>query len=424
MDDNANDNNETKISSKAYNESYFMFHKLISELFIIPLIFYLLSVSYITHISTFNPPIKTQVDFYLLKKRKILLLVLIFLNIGKIISMLRVSNLASSPSSISNSITIIVLLFYTMNILAVLFTMYFIEEKSKKYIKTDKKNYFQIFLVSNLIYFLLDLVNELIYGLFTFFTPVTFCFLIYLQIFNYQNPNDNEFHFSKETKFIAITEFYRGLINRNQCSLTRKENIGNNLGLSKKRYIPMSNFSGRISMIGSDSYDLNNDDNKKSSRVNSNDGSNKINNLITKLYDPNNIDYLQNSYEDLLDIKVKFQSNFFIDYGNYVENTIKNNNTNNANNNNNNDSNDKNDKNKPLLNNQAETYSTSDENFDVANFYTSIIFNFNVIATSSYYVTNKNLSKSLDEFFQLDNVIKNEFTDDRYSISLMKKVLI
>ena len=414
MDDNANDNNETKISSKAYNESYFMFHKLISELFIIPLIFYLLSVSYITHISTFNPPIKTQVDFYLLKKRKILLLVLIFLFIGQIISMLRVSNLASSPSSISNSITIIVLLFYTMNILAVLFTMYFIEEKSKKYIKTDKKNYFQIFLVSNLIYFLLDLVNELIYGLFTFFTPVTFCFLIYLQIFNYQNPNDNEFHFSKETKFIAITEFYRGLINRNQCSLTRKENVGNNLGLSKKRYIPMSNFSGRISMLGSDSYDLNNDDNKKSSRVNSNDGNIKINNLITKLYDPNNIDYLQNSYEDLLDIKVKFQSNFFIDYGNYVGNKMKNNNADNNSNNN--------DKNKPLLYSQAETDSNSDEHFDVANFYTSIIFNFNVIATSSYYVTNKNLSKSLDEFFQLDNIIRSEFTDDRYSISLINNL--
>ena len=82
----------------------------------------------------------------------------------------------------------------------------------------------------------------------------------------------------------------------------------------------MSNLDGRISMIGSDNYDLNNDDNKKSSRVNSNDGNNKINSLITKLYDPNNIDYLQNSYEDLLNIKIKFQSNFFIDYGTYYGN--------------------------------------------------------------------------------------------------------
>ena len=54
MDDNITDNNDTKVSSKAYNESYFMFHKLISELFIIPLIFYILSISYITHISTFT----------------------------------------------------------------------------------------------------------------------------------------------------------------------------------------------------------------------------------------------------------------------------------------------------------------------------------------------------------------------------------
>ena len=47
---------ETKISKKAYNESYFMFYKLISELFIIPLILYNLRIAFITHISTFNPP--------------------------------------------------------------------------------------------------------------------------------------------------------------------------------------------------------------------------------------------------------------------------------------------------------------------------------------------------------------------------------
>ena len=172
----------------------------------------------------------------------------------------------------------------------------------------------------------------------------------------------------------------------------------------------MSNLSGRISMIGSDNYDLNNDDNKKSSRISSNDGNNKINSLITKLYDPNNIDYLQNSYEDLMDIKVKFQSNFFIDYGAYYGNKTKIDKTNN------------NEKNMPLLNSQVETDSNSDEHFDVANFYTSIIFNFNVIATSSYYVTNKNLSKSLDEFLQLDNIIESEFTDDRYSNSLIKNL--
>ena len=411
MDDNITDNNDTKVSSKAYNESYFMFHKLISELFIIPLIFYILSISYITHISTFNPPLKTQVNLYLLKKRKILLLSLILLFIFQIISILKVSNLDSSPSSLSNSITIITLLFYILNILAVLLTIYLIEEKSKKCIKTDKKNYFQIYLVLNLIYFLLDLVNESIYGLFTFFTPITFCFLVYFQIFNYQNPDDHEnMLFAKGTKFIVVTEFYKGLINRNHCNLKKNENYNNNIRLNNKRYIPMSNLSGRISMIGSDNYDLNNDDNKKSSRISSNDGNNKINSLITKLYDPNNIDYLQNSYEDLMDIKVKFQSNFFIDYGAYYGNKTKIDKTND------------NEKNMPLLNSQVETDSNSDEHFDVANFYTSIIFNFNVIATSSYYVTNKNLSKSLDEFLQLDNIIESEFTDDRYSNSLIKNL--
>ena len=426
-DNNVSDNKETKISSKAYNESYFMFHKLISELFIFPLIFYILLIAYITHISTFNPPLKTYVSLYLLKKRKILLLILISLFIGEIIAILIISNSESSSSSISNSNTLITLMFYIMNILAALLTIYFIEEKSKKYIKTDKKNYFQIFLGLNIIYFLLDLVNEIVYGRFTFFTPITFCFLIYLQIFYYHNPSDNDhLVFSKGTKFIAVTEIYRGLINRDQSIRKKNENYKNNITLNKRKYIPMSNFSGRISMLGSDNYDLSNDENKKSSRVSSNEGNNKLNSLITKLYDPNNIDYLQNSYEDLLDIKVKFQSNFFIDYGVYNGNKEKDTNKSKdkekKDNEKKDDKTNSNDKNKPLLNNQNEAESNSDEHFDVANFYTSIIFNFNVIATSSYYVTNKNLSKSLDEFLQLDNIILSEFTEDRYSISLINNL--
>ena len=426
-DNNVSDKKETKISSKAYNESYFMFHKLISELFIIPLIFYILLIAYITHISTFNPPLKTYVSLYLLKKRKILLLILISLFIGEIIAILIISNSESSSSSISNSNTLITLMFYIMNILAALLTIYFIEEKSKKYIKTDKKNYFQIFLGLNIIYFLLDLVNEIVYGRFTFFTPITFCFLIYLQIFYYHNPSDNDhLVFSKGTKFIAVTEIYRGLINRDQSIRKKNENYKNNITLNKRKYIPMSNFSGRISMLGSDNYDLSNDENKKSSRVSSNEGNNKLNSLITKLYDPNNIDYLQNSYEDLLDIKVKFQSNFFIDYGVYNGNKEKDTNKSKdkekKDNEKKDDKTNSNDKNKPLLNNQNEAESNSDEHFDVANFYTSIIFNFNVIATSSYYVTNKNLSKSLDEFLQLDNIILSEFTEDRYSISLINNL--
>ena len=97
---------ETKISKKAYNESYFMFYKLISELFIIPLILYNLRIAFITHISTFNPPLKTHINLNLSKKRKILFLILIFLYLGKMISIFKVSNLESSASSISNSMYI------------------------------------------------------------------------------------------------------------------------------------------------------------------------------------------------------------------------------------------------------------------------------------------------------------------------------
>ena len=98
------ENTEKKITTKAYNESYFMFQKLISELFIIPLIIYILIIAYITHISTFNQPLKSHINLYLAKKRKFLYLILILLYIGHMISILRVSNLETSASSISNSI--------------------------------------------------------------------------------------------------------------------------------------------------------------------------------------------------------------------------------------------------------------------------------------------------------------------------------
>ena len=403
------ENKETTISRKAYNESYFMFNKLISEIFIIPLILYVLLLAYITHISTFNQPLKSHINLYIAKKRKILFLILLLLYIFHIISILRISNLESSKSSLSNSVTLITLLFYILNILAVLLTIYLIEEKNKKIIKLNKYNPLQLFILLNIVYFLLSLVNEIVYGLFTFLTPITFCFLIYFQIFYYQYPTDKDhLQLSKASKFIAISEYYKGLINQKEGSI--KKNEINNRDKYKK-YIPLGNMSGRISMLESGNYEFNNGENNKDARVGSNEGNNKLNILINSLYDSNNIDFFQNTYEGILNIKVKFQSNFFIDYGTYYNNKNKDK-----------DHNLDNDKDTPLLKNQIETESDSDDNLDVANFYTSIIFNFNVIATSSYYVTNKNLSKSLDEFFQLDNIIENEFTVDRYSSSLIKNL--
>ena len=411
MNDNNTDNNKEKtISIKAYNESYFMLHKLISEIFIIPLIFYIITISYVIHISTFNPPLKSHINLYLSKKRKYLFLTLIFLFLGQLISILKVTNSESSSSSLSNSITLITFLFFIMDIMAVLLTLYFIDEKNKKYIKINKYNSFHYFFVLNIIYFLLDLVNEIVYGIFTFFTPLTFCYLIYFQIFYYIYPNDSDHsHSSKGSKYIAVTEYDKCLMQKKQCSIKRISNNYNNLEINSKKYFPLYNFSSRVSMLGSEKYDLNNEGNNIINRIGSNEGNNKINKLINNLYDPNNIDYLQNSYEGLLNIQVKFQSNFFIDYITYYNNKANNKSSS--------------DKEIPLLNNhQYDMESNSDEHFDVANFYTSIIFNFNVIATSSYYVTNKNLSKSLDEFFQLDNIIESEFTDDRYSISLIKSL--
>lgn len=415
MDDN------TKIE-KSYDESYFMFKKIISEIFIIPLLLYILSISFITHVSIFNQPLKSQINLYTEKKRKILFLIMIFLYICHIVSIIKVTNLDTSANTVSSTRTLIILLFHTMSIMAVLLTIFFIEEKNKKQIKLDKKNILQWFLILNLIYYLLDLVNEIVYGYFTILTPVSFVFCIYFQIFFYQYPNDSyKIFLSKGFKYIELNEFDKELINKKLQSIkVNEEKYKDN---NNKYYIPMTYLDSNMNMLGNE-----NNINNISDRITNNNldlynnesyNSNKINNLINELYNPSkNEDYLKNSYEGVLKIVVNFQSNFSIDYGTYYNYNKTKNNL----------------KNKEqdmgsainrlsLLNGvNYRDENESNEHLDVANFYTSIIFSFNVSATSSFYVTNKHLTKSLEEFFKLDIVLENEFNEERYNLSLVKQL--
>ena len=108
--------------------------------------------------------------------------------------------------------------------MAVLLTIYFIDEKNKKQIKIDKRNPLELFILLNIVYFLLDLVNEMIYGYFTILTPFTFCFCIYFQIFIYRFPDDNyKIFLSKGFKYIELNEFDKELINKKMQNLKIKE---------------------------------------------------------------------------------------------------------------------------------------------------------------------------------------------------------
>ena len=414
-----NENEEQNQNLESYGESYFMFKKVISQIFILPLIFYILGVAFITHVSIFNQPLKSQINLYSAKKRKILFLIMIILYICHIISLLRITNLETSENTVSSSLTLIILLFYIISIMAVLITIYFIDEKNKKQIKLDK-NPLVWFITLNIIYFLLDLVNEMIYGYFTILTPITFCYCVYFQIFYYKYPSDNyRIFLSKGFKYIELNEFDKELINKKLENIKineQKYKLNNN---NNRYYIPMTYVNGKCDMVGNEKSDENLTDINTVSNNNDNckENSSKINQLINELYNPNNnSDYLKNSYEGALKIEVSFQSNFSIDYGTYYNyNQTKSN----------------------LLKNQNETAGSlknklslfsshnliddennSDDHFDIANFYTSIIFGFNVSATSSFYVTNKHLRKSLEEFFKLDILLENEFTEERYNKSL------
>ena len=407
---------ETNI--KKYSESYFMFKKLISEIFIIPLILYILAIAFIIHVTIFNQPLKTQINLYSAKKRKILFLILIFLYICNIISLIKVTNLETSENTVSSSFTLIILLFYIILIMAVLLTIYFIDEKNKKQIKLDKRNPLEWFIILNIIYFLLDLVNEIVYGYFTFLTPFTFCFCIYFQVFVYKYPDDNyKIFLSKGFKYIELNEFDKELINKKIQSIKINEQ---KYKLNKnKYYIPMTYMNGTTNMLGDEnpknnSSNLNDENLSNNNDISKDNNNNKINQQINELYNPNNSEYLKNSYEGALNIQVAFQSNFSIDYGTYYNyNKTKKMILDNQNNN-------------DSIKNRLSGYNfegdenDSDDHLDIANFYTSIIFCFNVSATSSFYITNKRLRKSLEEFFKLDILLENEFTEENYDSSLIK----
>ena len=142
---------ENPSNIKAYSETYFIFKKLISEIFIIPLIIYILIIAFITHVSIFNQPLKSQINLYSAKKRKILFLIMIILYTCHIIALIKIANLETSSNTVSSSLTLIILLFYVILIMAVLLTIYFIDEKNKKQIKLEKRNPIEYFLILNII---------------------------------------------------------------------------------------------------------------------------------------------------------------------------------------------------------------------------------------------------------------------------------
>ena len=413
--------NENPPNQITYSESYFMFKKLISEIFILPLILYILAIAFITHVSIFNQPLKSQINIYTSKKRKILFLIMIFLYLCHIISLIKITKLDNSPNTVSSSLTLIILLFYILLVFAVLLTIFFIDEKNKKQIKLDIRNPLEWFIILNIIYFLLDLVNEIVYGYFSFLTPFTFCYCIYFEIFVYKYPDDNyKIFLSKGFKFIELNEFDKELINKKLQTLKINEQKYK-LNNKDRVYVPMTYVNSKTNMLGNENSEKNNDEIEKSN-INDNykeNNNNKIDQLINKLYNPNNTRYVENSYEGKLKIEINFQSNFSIDYGNYYNyNKTKKIILNNQDNDNN------------SIKNRLSIFSRNnlidedeqDDHLDIANFYTSIIFSFNMSATSSLYVTNKHLRKSLEEFFKLDIILENEFTEERYDLSLIKKL--
>ena len=408
-------NNQTTINTN--HISYYTFKKIISELFIFPLLFYLISLSLIIHVSLFNQPLKSQINLYSSKKRKLLFIILIFLYMLQMLFLLY--TLPDSNYSINALIT---LLFYLSSIMAVIITIYFIEEKNKKQIKFERINPLNWFIILNIIYFVLDLVNEVIFGNYSMITIIILIYFFYFVCFFYKFPDDEcKYILNKGFKYIELCEFDKELLNQKLQNL--KINNDNKIKKPHKNiyYIPMTYINSKNNKLGEANYEEQNStyaENNFNTDYNSNSLYNALND------NNNNITGLRPSLGTTpLKIEINFCSDFDIDYGNYYNyNKIKND-----------TSNSPKLKNKTLefLKNKIKLLSNEDipeydfdhdNHFEVANFYTSIIFSFNMSATSSLYVTNKFIRRSLEEFFKLDIELEKEYTEEKYPSTIIKKL--
>ena len=413
-------NNQTSIDINKNQISYYNFKKITSELFLFPLLFYVISLSLIIHVSLFNQPLKSQINLYSSKKRKILFIILIFLYILQMLFLLY-----TLPDNNYAFNALITLLFYLTSILAVIITIYFIEEKNKKQIKLEKINPLNWFIFLNIIYFFLDLINEIVYGYYSILTVIIFIYCIYFSLFFNKFPDDEcKFILNKGFKYIELCEFDKELLNERLQNLR----INNEKKIKKKHkniyYIPMTYINSKNNRLGEANYEEQNstyNENNFNASYNFNLLYNGLNNGLNEI---NRNSSLRSSLENTpLKIEINFCSNFDIDYGNYYNyNKTKNDNSNISKL-----------KNKTLefLRNKIKLLSNEDiidydfdheNHFEVANFYTSIIFSFNLSATSPLYVTNKFIRRSLEEFFKLDLELEKEYTEEKYSRSIIKKL--
>ena len=208
--------------------NYFYVQK-ITCLFFIPIILmYILLLCYILHVTSNNSPMKGFINYHISERKKHLIIFLIFTYFYQIIFQLYYAQLSNTETSMFP------IIFSGLSIVSLVLTIYLIDERNKKNILLSFKNPIFKYLIFNDLYYFIDILNEIINGIFFdiyTFLPLSFLMGVYLTYLYFRYPHNK--YISLLSSNISFPEID-----------TLREKLRNNRTQDKKKvYIEMNYFS-------------------------------------------------------------------------------------------------------------------------------------------------------------------------------------
>ncbi len=208
--------------------NYFYVQK-ITCLFFIPIILmYILLLCYILHVSSNNSPMKGFIKYHISERKKHLIVFLIFTYFYQILFQLYYAQLSNTETSMFP------IIFSGLSIVSLVLTIYLIDERNKKKILLSFKNPIFKYLIFNDLYYFIDILNEIINGIFLdiyTFLPLSFLMGVYLTYLYFRYPHNKYISLlSSNISFPPIG--------------TLREKLRNNPTQDKKKvYIEMNYYS-------------------------------------------------------------------------------------------------------------------------------------------------------------------------------------
>ena len=211
--------------------NYFYVQKIICLFFIPIILMYILLLCYILHVSSNNSPMKGFINYHISERKKHLIIFLIFTYFYQILFQLYYAQLSNTETSMFP------IIFSGLSIVSLVLTIYLIDERNKKKILLSFKNPIFKYLIFNDLYYFIDILNEIINGIFFdiyTFLPLSFLMGVYLTYLYFRYPHN---------KYISLLS---SNISFPEIDTLREKLRNNPIQDKKKVYIEMNYFSESI----------------------------------------------------------------------------------------------------------------------------------------------------------------------------------